>query len=104
MNNDELDMKMDTRSLILPWKGWSWHDCYLQSPEGVRFSPDMVRSSFFAYELARELTASPLQVYSLSRELKKRLASLQTSSPEVVIRWNGQETVVKLPAFSGSSK
>lgn len=99
MNNDELDMKMDTRGLKLPWKGWSWNDCYLQAPDGARFSPDMVRASLFAFELAHELTGSPLQVYSLRNELKKRLASLssvQSLTPEVVIRWNGQETVVKL--------
>lgn len=89
----------DYHRVLDAWKGWSWNDCYLQAPDGTRFSPDMVRASLFAFELAHELTGSPLQVFSLRNELRKRIASLssvQNLTPEVVIRWNGQETVVKL--------
>lgn len=56
----------------------------------------MVKSALFTQELAHELTGNPLQVYSLKTELRKRLARLE-ESPEVVIRWQGQESIIKLP-------
>lgn len=78
------------------WKGWTFWDGFLIDPEGNRYSPEMVRTSLFTQELAHELTGSPLQIYSLKRELRKRLDTLQ-ESPEIVIRWHGQEVSVRLP-------
>jgi hypothetical protein len=90
------DMYYTKSQIPSSWKGWSFWEGFLVDPEGNRYSPSMVRTSIFTQELAHELTASPLQIYSLKRELKKRLNALQ-ESPEVIIRWHGEEIAVKLP-------
>lgn len=86
------------RNWVLPkrWGGWTFWEGFLVDPDGNRYTPDMVKSSIFAQELMHELAGSPLQVYSLKRELKKRVDALQ-DSPEIVIRWQGHEVSVKLP-------
>lgn len=82
-----------------PWEGWRWiYGLYLVDPEGNRYSQEMVRSSFFTSQLKRDLTGSELKVRSLKLELEKRLNGIPL--PEVIIRWNGEETVVRLPNLS----
>lgn len=78
------------------WKGWGFEHGYLVDENGNRYSPEMVKASLFAQQLAHELTGSPLQILSLRDELRKRVDALQ-ETPEVVIRWHGQEVIVKLP-------
>lgn len=87
-------MRSNSKTTI--WKDWTFWDGFLVDPQGNRYSQDMVRSSLFAQELAHELAGSPLQIYSMKKELRKRLNALQ-EAPEVLIRWNGQEVSVKLP-------
>ncbi|MEZ5453426.1 MAG: hypothetical protein R3E93_11540 [Thiothrix sp.] len=88
---------MDTRRLATPWAGWGWYDdLYLVDPNGTRYSQDMIRTSAWTMELAHELTGSPLQVMVMKAELKKRLA---TPPPEILIRWNGQETRILPPSW-----
>lgn len=87
---------MRNRELPKHWKGWTFWENYLVDPDGNRYSPTMVKTSLFTQELAHELTGSPLQVRSLKAELKRRIARIE-ESPEIVIRWNGQEVSVKLP-------
>jgi len=62
----------------------------------------MVQTSLWAFELAHELTGSPLQVLSLRNELRRRVENLRSLSevPEIVIRWRGVETSVSLPVTS----
>jgi hypothetical protein len=55
----------------------------------------MIKSSIFAIQLQNELLGSNLKIFSLKQELERRLA---LTEPEVVLRWNGQETVLKLSA------
>lgn len=75
-----------------PWDGWSWiYGMYLVDPDGNRYSPEMIQSSIFTQQLKQELTGTELKIYSLKLELEKRLAM---PSPEIVIRWNGEETVI----------
>jgi len=97
-----MDATMDTRRLVTPWANWSWYDCYLVDPSGNRYSPEMVMTSLWAAELAHELPGSPLQVYSLRNELRKRLDALKAlnATPEIVIRWHGTETTFQLPKTS----
>jgi hypothetical protein len=77
-----------------PWQGWNFADGYLVDPDGNKYSPDMIRSSIWTIQLKHELTGSELKIKSLKQELEKRLA---LPAPEIVIRWNGQETVIKPP-------
>lgn len=60
------------------WAGWSFGDGYLIDPDGNRYSPFMVKSSFFTMELAHELTGSPTQIVSLKQRL------IQMTSPKVI--------------------
>ncbi|MDD5392824.1 MAG: DUF3653 domain-containing protein [Thiothrix sp.] len=85
---------MDNRNYPTPWDGWTFWENFLIDPQGNRYSPEMVRASLFAAQLAHELTGSPLQILSLRNELKKRL---NTPAPEITIKWNGQETTIKPP-------
>jgi hypothetical protein len=79
-----------------PWEGWNWlYGAYLLDPDGNRYSPEMIKSSIFAIQLQNELLGSNLKIFSLKQELERRLA---LTEPEVVLRWNGQETVLKLSA------
>ncbi len=91
-------MTEDTRRYPLPesWNGWSWTNQHLTDPQGNRYSPDMVRASIYAYELAHELTGSDLQVRSLKQALREKLA---TPPPEIIIRWQGEETIIKPPKW-----
>jgi hypothetical protein len=88
---------MDFKTVSSPWYGWGWYDqLYLLDPQGNRYSPEMVRSSIYTAELAHQLTGSPLQIASMKAQLLRRLS---TPSPEIVIRWDGQETVIKPPKW-----
>lgn len=79
------------------WDGWYWHDnLYLADCNGNRYSQDMVRSSLYTMELARELTGSPLKIQSLKQELQRRL---EIPPPEVIVRWQGQETRIVAPGW-----
>lgn len=100
--SSSMDTKLDTRRLVTPWANWSWYDCYLVDPSGNRYSPEMVMTSLWAAELAHELTGSPLQVYSLRNELRKRLQQVQalSATPEITVRWQGVETILRLPLSS----
>lgn len=90
---------MDTRRLVTPWDGWGWYDdLYLVDPEGNRYSQTDIRSSHFAHELAHHLMGSPLQVLILRDRLRQQLEQLG-QPPEIVIRWQGIETVVSHPGW-----
>lgn len=79
-----------------PWEGWGWlYGNYLIDPDGNRYSQEMIKSSIMAMQLQYELLGSNLKIYSLKQELERRLA---LAEPEVILRWNGQETVLKLSA------
>lgn len=88
---------IDTRRLGTPWEGWAWYEDYLVDPDGNRYSPEMIKTSFFTSQLHRELVGSTGIIRSLRKELEQRLRELN-STPEVVIRFNGQETIVRLKA------
>lgn len=88
---------MDTRRLLTPWTGWGWYESFLTDPDGNRYSQEMVRTSLYTQELAHQLCGSPLQVFSLKQELRRRLA---TPPPEIVIRWGDQEMKVSPPAWN----
>lgn len=77
-----------------PWDNWYFWNGYLVDPDGNRYSADMVRSSVWTQQLKRELTGTELKIYSLKLELEKRLAM---PLPEIVIRWNGEETIIQPP-------
>jgi hypothetical protein len=51
------------------WKGWGFYECYLVDDAGNRYTPDMVKSSLFTYQLKHELTGSTGQVLSLKNIL-----------------------------------
>lgn len=78
-----------------PWDGWHWiYGMYLVDPEGNRYSQEMVRSSFFTSQLKRDLTGSDWKIRSLKLELEKKLNAIPI--PEILIRWNGEETIIPL--------
>lgn len=77
-----------------PWAGWYFWNGYLVDPDGNKYSQDMIRSSIFTQQLKYAMTGSELKIYSLKQELEKRLA---VPLPEIVIRWNGEETVITPP-------
>jgi hypothetical protein len=85
----------DTCRLVTPWQNWTWYDNYLVDPDGNRYSADMIRSSIFTLQLKQALVGSPSTVLSLRKQLEERLSRL-SSEPEVTIRFNGYETVVRL--------
>lgn len=74
-----------------PWHGWYFWNGYLVDPDGNRYSQDTVKSSVWTQQLRHELTGTELKIYSLKQELEKRLA---VPLPEIVIRWNGEETII----------
>ncbi|MFM2319628.1 MAG: hypothetical protein RLZZ215_2249 [Pseudomonadota bacterium] len=75
-----------------PWDGWGWiYGMYLIDPDGNRYTQEMIRSSIFAIQLQRELVGTENRIWSLKKHLEKQL---NTPSPEIVIRWNGEETVI----------
>lgn len=89
--------KINWNRVETPWNGWGWYDhLYLVDPDGNRYSPEMIKASLWAAELAHQLSGSPLQVFSLKAELRRRLA---TPPPEIVIHWQGQETRVLPPSW-----
>lgn len=76
-----------------PWNGWTWiYGSYLVDPDGNRYSQEMIQSSIFTMQLKQELVGSDLKIYSLKQELERRLAATE---PEILVRWNGQETIIK---------
>lgn len=77
-----------------PWENWYFWNGYLVDSDGNKYSQEMIRSSVWTQQLKRELTGTELKIFSLKQELERRLA---IQEPEIVIRWNGQETVVKPP-------
>lgn len=79
-----------------PWNGWYWYADYLVDPNGNRYSEHMVRSSLYTMELSHELVGNPIQITSLKRELLKRL---DTPPPEIIIRWEGEETSIIPPSW-----
>jgi hypothetical protein len=84
------------RCFETPWDGWQWlYGMYLVDPDGNRYSQEMIKSSIVAMQLQNELLGSSLKIYSLKQELERRLSLVE---PEVILRWNGQETVLKLSA------
>ncbi len=85
----------DTRRLVTPWEGWGWYEDYLVDPDGNRYSPEMIKTSIFAFQLHREIVGSTGVICSLRKQLEERLSRL-SSEPEVTIRFNGYETVVRL--------
>lgn len=88
---------MDRRRIIPEsWEGWTFWEYYLIDPEGNRYSPDQVKTSLLTMELAHQLRGSPLQVRSLKQELIRRLS---TPPPEIILRWDGQETVINPPRW-----
>jgi hypothetical protein len=87
----------DTRRLGTPWEGWGWYEDYLVDPDGNRYSPEMIKTSIFTSQLHRQLVGSTGVIRSLRKELEQRLRELN-STPEVIIRFNGQETIVRLKA------
>lgn len=76
-----------------PWSGWYYWAGYLVDPEGNRYSPEMIRSSIFTMQMKEAMVGTDLQIFSLKRELQKRL---DAPVPEIVIRWNGEETIIPL--------
>lgn len=85
----------DTRRLGTPWAGWGWYEDYLVDPDGNRYSSEMIKISFYTAQLHRELVGSTGLVSSLKKELEQRIKDLK-AEPEVVIRFAGHETVVRL--------
>lgn len=76
-----------------PWEGWNWiYGMYLVDPDGNRYSQEMIRASLFALQYKRALLGTELKIYSLKKELEKRI---QVAEPEIIVRWEGQETVIK---------
>lgn len=76
-----------------PWDGWRWaYNMYLVDPDGNRYSQEMIRSSLFAMEYKRALVGTELKIYSLKQELERRL---EATEAEIIVRWNGQETIIK---------
>lgn len=76
-----------------PWDGWYFVDGYLVDPDGNKYSSDMIRSSIWTQQLKRELTGTELKIFSLKQELGR----LAVPAPEIVIRWNGEETIIRPP-------
>lgn len=86
---------LDTKRLVTPWEGWAWYEDYLVDPDGNRYSQDMIKTSIFTTQLHRELVGSTGVVRSLRKELEQRLRDLN-AVPEIVVRFRGQETVIRL--------
>lgn len=87
---------MANRTIPDSWVGWTFWESFLVDPSGNRYSPEQVQTSLFTMELAHELRGSPLQIRTLKQELARRLS---TPPPEVVIRWNGEETIISPPLW-----
>lgn len=85
----------DMRRFMLPWEGWTWSENYLVDPDGNKYTPDLIKSSIFTYQLKQALVGSSGTVLSLRKELEARIARFN-SVPEIVIRFAGTETVVHL--------
>lgn len=90
---------MDYRRFNTPWNGWTFWENYLVDPNGNRYSPEQIKTSFYTFELARELRGSTFQILSLKQELTRRL---NAKPPEIIIRWDGQETVINPPLWKSS--
>lgn len=99
--NDSDKTNVNWNRVKTPWNGWHWYDdLYLVDPSGNRYSPEMIQSALWTSELAHELTGSSLQIRVLRDELRKRLA---IPPPQIVVRWNNQESIVEIPWKSNSS-
>lgn len=92
---------MDVERIPASWIGWKFWEDYLIDPQGNRYSPDMIKTSFLTMELAHELRGSPLQVLTLKKELQRRLTM---PPPQVIIRWNGEETIINAPLKTQKQK